>query len=89
MNKPLTVVRRGGISFTAWPGKNSWTWNLRKVYKSQETGQFVETKTFFPNEAEKVIDGLQELLQTMKDGKPVDKPMQIDPIFDDNDDIPF
>lgn len=89
MSKPLAVVRRGGISLTAWPGRTSWTWTLKKTYKSQETGQYIESKTFFPNEAEKVIDGLQELQQTMKDGKPEEKPMRIDPIFDDGDDIPF
>ena len=94
MSKPLAVVRRGGISFTAWPGKNGWTWTLRKQYKSQDTGQYIESKTFFPNECDKVVEGVQELVNTMKGKVAEEKPMRIDPlpqgdVFDDGDDIPF
>lgn len=64
MNKPVHNFRDKGIDVAVWPTKNGgYSFTVRKTYKNKESGQYVETKYFYKEECEKLIELLQEAVK--------------------------
>jgi hypothetical protein len=64
MNKPMQSFRDRGLDVSVWETKKGgFSFTLRKTYKNKETNQYVETKYFFKEEVEKLIELLQEAVK--------------------------
>ena len=51
MNKPIKAARDKGIDVAMWNTKNGGhSFTFRKTYKDKATGEYKESKQFFPEE---------------------------------------
>lgn len=61
MAKPIKYWRCKGIDVTAWPTKNgSVSFSIRKTYKPKDSNEYVESKSYFPNEIRDLLNILAE-----------------------------
>lgn len=61
MAKPIKFWRNKGIDVTAWPTKNgSVSFSIRKTYKPKDSNEYVESKSYFPNEIKDLLNLLVE-----------------------------
>lgn len=102
MNKPLQDFKNKGLSVAVWAGRNGgYTFTVQKRYKDKQTGEWKETKSLFKEEAEALIELLQQALayggtrETHEhegvpsgQGKP-SAPVQYELTQEEIDDIPF
>lgn len=64
MNKPVQNFRDKGLDVAVWENRNGgYSFTFRKTYKNKETQQYVETKYFYKEECEKLIELLQEAVK--------------------------
>jgi hypothetical protein len=64
MNKPLQNFRDRGIDVAVWPNKSGgYSFTFRKTYKNKQSGEYVETKYFYKEECERLIELLQEAVK--------------------------
>jgi hypothetical protein len=64
MNKPVQNFRDRGIDVAVWSAKNGgYSFTVRKTYKNKQTGEYVETKYLYKEEAEKLIELLQQAVK--------------------------
>lgn len=64
MNKPVQNFRSKGLDVAVWPAKNGgYSFTFRKTYKNKETQQYVETKYFYKDEVEQLIELLKEAVK--------------------------
>jgi len=64
MNKPVQNFRDRGIDVAVWSAKNGgYSFTIRKTYKNKETQQYVETKYYYKEEIEKLIELLQQAVK--------------------------
>ena len=102
MNKPLQDFKNKGVSVAVWPTKNGgYSYSIQKRYKDKQSGEWKETKSLFKEEAEALIELLQQALayggvrETHEhegvpsgQGKP-SAPVQYELTQEEIDDIPF
>jgi len=63
MNKPVQDFKHKGLSVAVWPTKNGgYSYSIQKRYKDKQSGEWRETKSFFKEEAEALIDLLKQAL---------------------------
>jgi len=63
MNKPVQDFKHKGLSVAVWPTKNGgYSYSISKRYKDKQSGEWKETKSFFKEEAEALIDLLKQAL---------------------------
>lgn len=63
MNKPVQNFRDKGVDVAVWPTKNGgYSFTIRKTYKNKQSGEYVETKYMYKEEAEKLIELLQQAI---------------------------
>ena len=63
MNKPLQDFKNKGVSVAVWPTKNGgYSYSIQKRYKDKQSGEWKETKSLFKEEAEALIELLQQAL---------------------------
>lgn len=63
MNKPVQDFKNKGVSVAVWPTKNGgYSYSIQKRYKDKQTGEWKETKSLFKEEAEALIELLQQAL---------------------------
>jgi len=64
MNRPVQSFRDKGLDVSIWATKNGgYSFTFRKTYKNKQTGEYVETKYLYKEEAEKLIEMLQEAVK--------------------------
>jgi hypothetical protein len=64
MNKPIQNFRDRGVDVAVWPNKSGgYSFTFRKTYKNKQTGEYVETKYFYKEECERLIELLQEAVK--------------------------
>ena len=64
MNKPVQNFRDRGIDVAVWTAKNGgYSFTFRKTYKNKQSGEYVETKYFYKEECERLIELLQEAVK--------------------------
>lgn len=64
MNKPVQSFRDKGVDVAVWTAKNGgYSFTIRKTYKNKETQQYVETKYYYKEELEKLIELLQQAVK--------------------------
>lgn len=102
MNKPVQDFKNKGLSVAVWPGRNGgYTYSVQKRYKDKQSGEWKETKSLFKEEAEALIELLQQALayggsrdthehegMLTNQAKPV-QPVKYELSEDDIDSIPF
>jgi len=63
MTKPVQDFKHKGLSVAVWPTKNGgYSYSISKRYKDKQSGEWRETKSLFKEEAEALIDLLQQAL---------------------------
>ena len=63
MTKPVQDFKHKGLSVAVWPTKNGgYSYSISKRYKDKQSGEWRETKSFFKEEAEALIDLLKQAL---------------------------
>jgi hypothetical protein len=61
MNKPVQDFKHKGLSVAVWPTKNGgYSYSIQKRYKDKQSGEWRETKSFFKEEIEALIDLLKQ-----------------------------
>lgn len=61
--KPVQTFKNRGIQIAVWPSKNgSYTYSITKSYKDKQSGEWKETKSFFKEEAENLIELLKQAI---------------------------
>jgi hypothetical protein len=61
MNKPVQSFRDKGLDVAVWENRNGgYSFTFRKTYKNKESGQYVETKYFYKDDAERLIELLKQ-----------------------------
>jgi transposase len=64
MNKPVQSFRDRGVDVAVWTAKNGgYSFTIRKTYKNKETQQYIETKYYYKEELEKLIELLQQAVK--------------------------
>jgi len=63
MNKPVQNFRDKGLDVAVWENRNGgYSFTFRKTYKNKQSGEYVETKYIYKEEAEKLIELLQQAI---------------------------
>ena len=61
MGRPLQSWKNKGLDVAAWPTKNGGiSFTIRKTYKPKDGKEYLETKTYFPNDIAILVDLLQQ-----------------------------
>lgn len=61
MNKPVQSFRDKGLDVAVWENRNGgYSFTFRKTYKNKESGQYVETKYLYKDDAERLIELLKQ-----------------------------
>ncbi len=61
MNKPVQSFRDKGLDVAVWENRNGgYSFTFRKTYKNKESGQYVETKYLYKEDAERLIELLKQ-----------------------------
>lgn len=57
MAKPIQTWRNKGIDITAWPTNNgSVSFTIKKTYRPKNSSEYIESKSFFPNEIKMLLE---------------------------------
>jgi hypothetical protein len=68
MNRPVQTFREKGLDVAIWETKNGgFSFTIRKSYKDKASGEYKETKYFYKEEAQKLIELLQEAVKYASD----------------------
>lgn len=63
MNKPVQDFKHKGLSVAVWPTRNGgYSYSISKRYKDKQSGEWKETKSLFKEEAEALIELLQQAI---------------------------
>jgi hypothetical protein len=63
MNKPVETFKNKGLKVAVWPTRNGgYSYSINKSYKDKQTGEWKETKSFFKEEVEALIDLLKQAM---------------------------
>jgi hypothetical protein len=61
MTKPVQSFRDKGLDVAVWENRNGgYSFTFRKTYKNKESGQYVETKYLYKDDAERLIELLKQ-----------------------------
>lgn len=61
MNKPVIDFKNKGVSVAVWNTKNGgYSFSLQKRYKDKQTGEWKESRYYYKDELESLIDLLKE-----------------------------
>lgn len=64
MNRPVQNFKDRGVDVAVWTAKNGgYSFTIRKTYKNKETQQYIETKYYYKEEIEKLIELLQQAVK--------------------------
>jgi hypothetical protein len=101
MTKPVQSFRDKGLDVAVWENRNGgYSFTFRKTYKNKESGQYVETKYFYKEDAERLIELLKQAVsyasnradhdvEHMASGGFNGQPKKQADVDDDIDNIPF
>ena len=48
--RPVVKFRSYGIEASVWKHENGYSVTIRKTYKNEDSGEYKETNTFFPDD---------------------------------------
>lgn len=102
MNKPLQDFKHKGLSVAVWEARNGgYSFSVQKRYKDKQTGEWKESKYYYKEEVDALIDLLKQAASFASNraehqhegipsgqGKP-GAPVQYELTQADLDDIPF
>ena len=64
MNKPVMDYKNKGVSVAVWPTKNGgYSYSIQKRYKDKQSGDWKESKYYYKEEVEGLIELLQEAVK--------------------------
>lgn len=64
MNKPLQDFKNKGVSVAVWAAKNGgYSFSLQKRYKDKQSGEWKESRYYYKDEIEGLIELLKEAVK--------------------------
>lgn len=64
MNKPVMDYKNKGVSVAVWTAKNGgYSFSIQKRYKDKQSGEWKESKYYYKEEVESLIELLQEAVK--------------------------
>lgn len=64
MNKPLQDYKNKGVSVAVWEARNGgYSYSIQKRYKDKQSGDWKESKYYYKEEVEGLIELLQEAVK--------------------------